>query len=160
MELKRWAWNRDLYDIMLSVNNALRAKDIAINNKQSVKQVLEMHLTSPTKKLYFNPGYYVKTNISTSTADEATTSAAASTSNGYVEAYVRKNESDRNLVSDQPNENIANAENTEPVRKRRKKQNAPRTKREFKLGKGQTVIDQFFKKQKTSDGLTSTAKNV
>lgn len=136
VELKRHAWNRDLYDIMLSVNNALRKKDIAIGNKQTVKQVLEISFTSPTKKLYFNPGYFK--------------SSGASTSEVNINADVPKNV----VLYDQPNGSVSNAENLEPVRKRLKREVAPRissNKREIKLAKGQTKIEKYFRKQKTPD---------
>ncbi|KAG4065253.1 hypothetical protein HA402_012695 [Bradysia odoriphaga] len=112
VHLKRYAWNRDLHDIMLSVSNALRSKDIIIDEKISGKQVLEINYISPTKKLYFNPGYF-KSNVSS-------TSASTSHSNDINVQGVQGEESKKNIISsDQPNESIANvnAEKVEPDRK-------------------------------------------
>lgn len=140
VELKKWAWKRDLNDIMLSVNNALRRKEIATMDKKSAKQVLEIYLRSPTRKLYFNPGYYKHNTLpstSTSTLTEPSTSIVNVESNNVINVQDEGNGS-----SNKENIGATNGENGEPSRKQRKKSGV------FKLVKGQTFIDGYFRKTK------------
>lgn len=162
--LKRYAWQRDLFDIMVSVNNAIRSKHITVDSKNRGKQVLEMKHLSPTNKLYFNPGY-VKSSIAipaAPTSMPSTSAASASNNNVKCEEVGKKT-----TLSDQPNENVVNDENAEPNRQSERKRETSRKKpnrsEKGSLGKGQTKIEKYFKKQKTSDSnhvLTSDAKNV
>lgn len=165
VHLKRYAWQRDLHDIMLSVSNALRSKDITIDDKNCGKQVLEIKYISPTKKLYFNPGYFKSNSLSSAPSTSASSTSVASTSAASTSAAstftVNVHLTENLALSDQSNGNILIDENAEPDRKR--KPMASRNWPIYKgitLGKGQTKLDKYFKKQKTSDSNHPLASAV
>lgn len=145
VELKRWAWHRDLHEIISSANSAIRKKDIPTPSGIA-KQVIHLHYTSPNKRLFFNPGYYkIRDQLVPHSVYEIN-APGPSTSNGRNGIVRVSNDliSDENRSTIHPSAMKRRVSEISEISDKKIKKESQKGARSIKLIKGQTSIKQYF----------------